>query len=212
MLRRSFLAAIALSALALALPPARGQDVWQQQAGRLAELLHWHPGAVVAEIGAGEGELTLLAAQRVGPSGRVYSTELEPRLAHLKEVTAKERNITAVKAAQSATNLPPACCDSIYMRTVYHHFTKPAEIDASIFRSLKPGGRLAVIDREPPPGSTIPEGVPKNRGGHGMPQKLLITELTAAGFSVEEIINDWPGLSEAFKTYCVVFRKPGSSR
>jgi predicted methyltransferase len=90
------------------------------------------------------------------------------------------------------------------MRLVYHHFTKPAEIDASLFRSLKPGGLLAVIDREPPAGSKRVEGVPENRVGHGMPQRILVEELTAAGFQVLRTPADWPS-----KLYCVIFRKPG---
>jgi predicted methyltransferase len=90
------------------------------------------------------------------------------------------------------------------MRLVYHHLTKPAEIDVSLFRSLKPGGLLAVIDHEPRSGSSTPEAVPKNRGGHGMPQELLIDELTAAGFHVVPAREDWPN-----HCYCVVLRKPG---
>jgi len=42
------------------------------------------------------------------------------------------------------------------------------------------------------------EGVPSNRGGHGIPQKFVIEELSAAGLRVEKIVNDWPGDS-----YCV---------
>jgi ubiquinone/menaquinone biosynthesis C-methylase UbiE len=207
MLRRSFIVALALCALGLA--PCRGQDNWQQEADRLATLLNWNPGSVVADIGAGDGELTLLAAQRIGPSGKVYSTELDAKaLAHLKELAAKEKNIIAVKAAEKETNLPPECCESIFMRLVYHHLTKPAEIGASLFRSLKPGGRLAVIDMDPSEGSSVPKGVPKSRGGHGILQKLLVSELIAAGFEVETIQNDWPGRSASFQVYCVVFRKP----
>jgi SAM-dependent methyltransferase len=128
---------------------------------------------------------------------------------HLKELAATHSRIVPIQAGAADTNLPPACCDSIYMRLVYHHLTKPAEIDASLFRSLKQGGRLAVIDEEPRKGSAIPEGVPKNRGGHGIPQKILIGELTAAGFQVETIQNDWP--SDAYhQLYCVVFRKSGA--
>ncbi len=206
MLRRSFLLGLALCALGVA--PSRARDTWQEQAKLLAGLLDWHPGAVVAEIGAGDGKLTLLAAQRVGTSGKVYTTELDPqKLAHLEELAAKERNITAVKAAQTGTNLPPGCCDSIFMRLVYHHFTNPAEIDASLFRSLKPGGRLAVIDEDPLEGSSIPEGVPKNRGGHGIPQKILVSELLAAGFEVESVHDDWPSRDASHLIYCVVFRK-----
>ena len=90
------------------------------------------------------------------------------------------------------------------MRLVYHHLTKPAQIDPSLFRSLKPGGLLAVIDEEPGPGSSRVEGVPVNRGGHGMPQKILTDELTATGFQLVTVHNDWPN-----NNYCVVFRKPG---
>jgi len=206
MLRRSLLFGLALCALGAA--PCRGQDTWQAEAKLLAELLNWHDGAVVAEIGAGNGQLTVMAAQRVGPTGKVYTTELDPdQLAHLEAVAAKNRNITALKAAEADTNLPPGCCDSIFMRLVYHHLTKPAEIDASLFRSLKPGGRLAVIDEDPLEGSSIPEGVPKNRGGHGIPQKILVSELTAAGFEVESIRNEWPSRDASHLIYCVVFRK-----
>jgi predicted methyltransferase len=203
MLRRSFILALALSAFALA--PCHGQDTYQQEADRLAVLLNWQPGSMVAEIGAGEGQITLAASKRVGAAGRVFTTELDPKkLAHLKELAAKEKNITPVTAAEAETNLPPECCNSIFMRLVYHHLTKPAQIDASLFRSLKPGGLLAVIDEEPPAGSSRVEGVPENRGGHGMPQKTLTDELTAAGFELVTVHNDWPN-----NNYCVVFRKPG---
>jgi SAM-dependent methyltransferase len=206
MLRRSFIVAVALFALGVA--PCRGQDTLQQEAGRLATLLNWRLGTVVAEIGAGNGKLTLAAAALVGPSGKLYTTELDATaLAHLEELAATERNITAVKAAEADTNLPPDCCDSIFMRLVYHHLTRPAEIDVSLYRSLKPGGRLAVIDEDPAKGTTIPEGVPKNRGGHGVPQKILISELTAAGFQVQSVSDDWPGRDSFHQMYCVVFRK-----
>ena len=207
MLRRSFIIALAVCALGLA--PCRGQDAWQEQADRLAALLSWQPGGVVAEIGAGNGRLTLEAAKRVGPSGKVYTTELDAKdLAHLEELAAKEKNLIALKAAEADTNLPPGCCDSIFMRLVYHHLTKPAEIDASLFRSLKAGGRLAVIDEVPNKGSTIPKGVPKNRGGHGVPQKILISEFQTAGFEVVTVSNVWPSRDALHQIYCAVFRKP----
>ena len=78
-------------------------------------------------------------------------------------------------------------------------------MDASLLRALKPGGELAVIDFPPRKGLSMSDpvkGVPANRGGHGIPQKILIGEMTAAGFAVEKILNDWPEDS-----YCVVFRK-----
>jgi SAM-dependent methyltransferase len=207
MLRRSFIVAIVLCVFGAT--RCHGQDTFQAEADRLGKLLNWRAGTVAAEIGAKNGKLTLAAAQLVGASGKIYSTELDPEaLAHLKELSGRQRNIIVIKAGEAETNLPPSCCDSIFMRLVYHHLTKPAEIDASLFQSLKAGGRLAVIDEDPHEGSVIPEGVPKNRGGHGVPQKILISELTAAGFEVEAVSNDWPSRDEFHEIYCVVFRKP----
>ena len=200
--RNLLLIALLLSTFAL---PVCGQD-YQAESARLAQLLKWQTGSVVAEIGAGAGEMMLDAAGRVGPTGHVYATEVSTeKLAHLKELAAEEKshNITVLEGSQSGTNLPPGCCDAIYMRRVYHHFTEPKKMDASLFQSLKPGGMLAVIDF--PPRSSLPpvEGVPANRGGHGMPKKILIQELTSAGFQLVAEPADWPN-----DNYCVVFRKP----
>lgn len=200
--KRALLVALILSAIAL---PACGQD-YQAESARLAGLLDWHSGSVVAEIGAGAGQMTVDAAQRVGPTGHVYTTEISPKkLDHLKELATESKfhNITVVEGAQSGTKLPHECCDSIFMRRVYHHFTEPQQIDASLFQSLKPGGMLAVIDF--PPRSWLPpvKGVPANRGGHGIPKKVLIQELTHAGFQMVSEPADWPN-----DNYCVVFRKP----
>jgi ubiquinone/menaquinone biosynthesis C-methylase UbiE len=205
MLRRSLIILLALSVLDVGL--CAEQNSYQEEADRLATLLNWQPGDVVAEIGAKGGQLTFAAAQRVGSTGKVYSTELDVEaLAHLEELATKQKNITVVKAAESETNLPPTCCDSIFMRLVYHHLTRPSEIDASLFRSLKPSGRLAVIDEEPSKESIVPEGVPANRIGHGVPQKVMIGELVSAGFEVETVSKDWPR-DEFHQMYCVVFRK-----
>jgi predicted methyltransferase len=200
--RRSFFIALVLSAFLSSASLAK--DTYQEEADRLAKLLNWQPGSTVGEVGAGAGQLTLAAAKFVGPTGRVYTTELDPKkLEHLEELAAKESNITAMRAGEAQTNLPPECCDSLFMRLVYHHLTKPAEMDANLYHTLKPGGMLAVIDQEPRPGSQMVEGVPANRVGHGMPEKILIEELTAVGFQVVKSINDWPD-----SHYCVVFRKP----
>ncbi|MGA2984839.1 MAG: methyltransferase domain-containing protein [Terriglobia bacterium] len=208
--RRSFIIALLLSALNVASGRAE-ENTYQEEADRLALELNWQQGSTVAEIGAGRGELTLAAAKRVGATGRVYTTEIgTQKLAPLEALAAKEKNITTIPAGEAQTNLPPECCDSIFMRLVYHHVTKPAELDASLFRSLKPGGLLAVIDVEPRPGTKRVEGVPENRGGHGMPQKILIEELTSAGFEVVKSLNEWPSRDAFHPIYIVVFRKPGA--
>jgi SAM-dependent methyltransferase len=105
--------------------------------------------------------------------GRVYATEIDP--AKLKSLGARVReagleDVTVVEAGISETGLPEKCCDAIFMRSVYHHLTDPAAIDASLLRAPRPGGLLVVIDFPP----TLwlwpwtPKGIPENRGGHGI--------------------------------------------
>ena len=77
---------------------AGAQDTWQKECAELGVLLQWHSGDTVADIGAGKGKLTLLAVERVGPSGRVYSTETDLQsLAALKGLSARPRQCLAAE-------------------------------------------------------------------------------------------------------------------
>ena len=165
------------------------------------------PGMTVGEIGAGTGALTVLMSGHVGAGGRVYSTELnEERLDEIRKATAAASltNVTVLLAGAEATNLPAACCDVIFMRNVYHHFANPAAVNRSLHASLKPGGRLAIIDFQPR--GSRDAATPSERasdGTHGVRAEVVATELEAAGFtrvSVEE-----PGTGQ--EGFLVVMRK-----
>jgi ubiquinone/menaquinone biosynthesis C-methylase UbiE len=183
--------------------------VYQQEAKKLADLMNWGPGQIIAEIGAGEGHMTFAAAARVGPAGHVYTTELDvKKVADLKKEVKdrKLENVSVIKADPIDTNLLENCCDSIFMRRVYHHFENPAQTDASIFRALKPGGLVAVIDFMPRQGLPRVDGAPKNHGGHGVVKDVLLSELRSAGFEILTQQQNWPD-----GDYCVIARKPGHS-
>jgi len=172
---------------------------------RLSALMEWKPGTIVADVGAGDGRYAFAAAQLVGGSGKVFATEIDQaKLASLRSEAAKRRltNVIILESKEAETNLPAECCDAIFLRRVYHHLTKPAEFDAALLRSLKPRGQLAIIDFPPRSGLEPVEGVPANRGGHGIPQKVLIDELTSAGLLLVKTVNDWPE-----GDYCVLFVK-----
>jgi len=172
---------------------------------RLAALMEWKPETVVADVGAGDGRYAFAAAQLVGASGKVFATEIDQeKLASLRSDVAKRHltNVIVVESKEADTNLPAECCDAIFLRRVYHHLTKPSEFDAAVLRSLKPGGKLAIIEFPPRSGLEPVEGVPANRGGHGIPQEVVIEELTSAGLQLGKTVNDWPA-----NDYCVLFVK-----
>lgn len=201
--RRQLLCFVACLAVLLCLGAASKEEI-----SRLRQVMGWKTGQTIADVGAGEGEIGFAAASVVGENGKVYLTELDEtkRRALEKEVQKRGlKNAVVVQGAEKETNLPDGCCDAIVLRRVYHHFTAPIEMDASLLRALKPGGQLAVIDFAPRKrlSETDPvKGVPANRGGHGIPQKILLEEVTTAGFRVAKVLNDWPDDS-----YCVILRK-----
>lgn len=199
--------------VALLTPGLRAADD-AAETRRLFDLLELKPGMTVAEIGGGSGAMTVEMAKRLGPEGRVYSSELSEKsrtdirnAAKLAEV----ENVTVLESGQATANLPAGCCDAIFMRNVYHHFTQPAEMDGSLVAALKPGGRMAIIDFTPDAGSKVPEGVPANRGGHGVPPKVVIDELSSAGLTSVGSRVGWPDESKTEgHGFLVILRKPSS--
>jgi ubiquinone/menaquinone biosynthesis C-methylase UbiE len=178
------------------------------EASRLWEVLALKPGARVGDVGAGVGNMSVRIAQRVGPAGRVFAVEIEERrLGKLRRRKEKDDlfNVEIVACAADDCSLPPDSCDALIVRGAYHHFTDPVAMDRSLLRALRPGGYLAVIDF--PPRLLLkpwtPKGIPGNRGGHGIPRRILEEELAEAGFEGVCTISDWPG-----GHFCIVVQKP----
>jgi SAM-dependent methyltransferase len=180
---------------------------------RLRHELALKPGMSVADVGAGGGELTVALAAEVGSSGQVFSTDIDPQA--LQQIRARAaaaalQNVTVVPAHARDTGLPTDCCDAVVLRRVYHHLSDPLATNGDLLRALRPGGVLAIIDF-PPTFSWLwpwpPNGVPQNRGGHGIATQLVIEEVTASGFKLVRVIEDWPGRGP-LASYCAVFRKP----
>ncbi len=211
-----FTAALSLTTAAARQQDATAEELKQAEADvpRLAGVLGLEPGMTVADVGAGGGAMTLVMAHWLGPAGRVYSTDITEaavRAVREQAVRAHLDTVVTLVGTQTATNLPNACCDAIWLRNVYHHLTDPADEDRSLFDSLKPGGRLAVIDFEPQPGSKPPPDVPADRTGHGILSAIVERELSATGFTVVRTIPHWPPPPDKSDFgFLVLVRKPDS--
>ena len=213
-----FLFLASLVAQQAAAPPQGGQQGLTEamiktaaiEVPRLVELLELKPGMTIADVGAGFGAWTTSFSKWTGSSGRVYSTDIgEKQLAFLRETTKREglTNVTVLAGAERSTNLPANCCDAILIRDAYHHLTQPNDVLRSVAASLKPGGRLAVIDFPPRPNSELPAGVPANRNGHGVPPDVVIQEVKGAGLTMVSQNRQWSAQSQPSDLFLVIFRK-----
>jgi len=171
---------------------------WTGEATRLAVALNVGPGSVIADVGAGSGALAVELAALVGPAGRTFATERLPeqRQRISDRAASAEVAVTVVEAADTATGLPDACCDVITMRMVMHHIGDPAAFARDLRRSLRPGGRVGVVD-------FAAGALPHLAHDHGVSPERIIEAFTAAGFAVVQQHPNWSG-----RTYLLVFTAP----
>jgi ubiquinone/menaquinone biosynthesis C-methylase UbiE len=171
---------------------ANAQQAGTITADRIFDALDLREGMTVCEMGAGDGELSIAAARRVGSQGRVLASELgdgQVQTLRQKVANSATQNIIVVSGDTGTTNFPDAACDALFMRNVYHHFANPPAINASIASALKAGGRLAIVDFTPPPGHEAASPADRgNDGMHGITAPTLSRELRDAGF--EEVASE----------------------
>jgi ubiquinone/menaquinone biosynthesis C-methylase UbiE len=156
--------------------PAR--DAWQMPS-RVIEALGIHPGEVVTDLGAGTGYFTVRLAG-IDARPRVYAVDVEPSMiAHVRHraMTAGLTNVTVVQAAADRANLPEPVDLALVVDT-FHHIPNRVAYFAALRNSLKPGGRVAIIDFR----KDSPSGPPVEL--RFTPDQIR-AELEDAGFSLD---------------------------
>jgi predicted methyltransferase len=165
------------------------------------KLIGIRPGMGVADVGAGTGYMTLRLAALVGPAGRVYANDLQPRmLAIIQEKARRERlsNVEIVQGTEIDARLPEEAVDLALLVDVYHELWHPQEMLRSIRRSLKPGGALVLVEyRKEDPSIPIADT-------HRMSVADARAEVEAEGFVFDRVV---PGLP---RQHIIVFRKPAT--
>ena len=141
---------------------------------QVAALLGVEPGMAVADIGAGSGYYTVRLSPAVGPEGKVYANDIIPDyLSRLKSRVAAAglANVETILGDPGNARLPPASTDIALMVHMYHEIEDPFGLLWHLHESLRPGGRVAIIDADRP------------TARHGTPPALLRCELAVAGFT-----------------------------
>jgi predicted methyltransferase len=126
----------------------RQREQWQ----RVSDIFHAmgvHPGAVVADIGAGDGFFTSRLADAVGPSGRVLAVDVDDaQLGRLRQRLGEQshRNVTVIKGTNMDPLLPPGTLDAALIVNAYHEMAEHQAMLQAIRTALKPTGRLVIVE------------------------------------------------------------------
>ncbi|HJR61140.1 MAG TPA: methyltransferase domain-containing protein [Vicinamibacterales bacterium] len=146
--------ALVIASPAFAEQSARGahgeeqREAWQKVGGIL-EAMQVRPGAVVADVGAGDGFFTKRLAGAVGAEGRVFAVDVgADALRRLRKRVADEAlsNVEVIEGAVDDPKLPAASIDAALIVNAYHEMTEHQAMLTKIRAALKPGGRLVIVE------------------------------------------------------------------
>ena len=144
----------------------------------MIQALNLVPNAVVADIGSGTGYFSIRLAHFV-PKGRVFGVDIEPDMVKYLAERAKRDGLTNVTAVAGRPDDPrlPAKADVVIMVDVFHHIADRDPYFRKLRDSLKPGGRVAIIDykKDSPMGPPASERITADG---------VKAELRAAGYAL----------------------------
>ena len=153
------------------------RDQWQKP-DQIMDTLGIADGSVVADLGAGGGWFTLRLARRVGPNGRVYAEDIQRQMLEALGRRVQRENLSnVIPVLGTATDprLPPGL-DAVLIVDAYHEMDDPVTLLRNVSSSLKPHGRLGVVDFNPGAGGPGPS--PDRR----VDPESVINAAAAAGF------------------------------
>jgi len=167
----------------------RPQREDEEAPSKAIDALELRPGMVVADIGAGSGYYASRMARRVGPSGRVYATDIQQGMIDLLDRRIRSEglaNVTTVLGGMDDPKLPANSIDLAIMVDVYHELQQPQIFLQRLKTTFKPGGRLVLLEfRKEDPKVPILEV-------HKMSVAEVKQELEAEGFVLDRVIDVLP--------------------
>ena len=126
-------------------PPDR--EEWQQPI-RIMDVLGIGDGSVVADLGAGSGWFTIRLASRVGPNGRVFAEDIQRPMIQAIKVRVESLGIKNVQTVLGTVGDPglPMGLDAVLICDAYHEMEQPVTLLRNVAKSLKPAGRVGIVN------------------------------------------------------------------
>jgi predicted methyltransferase len=153
------------------------------QINRVMDILGIVPGKSVADIGAGSGFFTVLAARKVGDKGMVYAVDINPQAIHYIDARLKKEDLHNVKTVLGKADDPllPALVNAVLLLKTYHEIAEPIVLFRNLRHSLAKEAKVGVIDRN------------GNGTDHGVGRDVVVREMQEAGYKLvqqEDFVKD----------------------
>ena len=147
------------------------------------------PGMTVCDMGCGNGFYSLKLAEIVGDEGKILAVDIQQEMLRLLQARAEEQgsdHIVTIRGELDDPKLPEGEVDLILCVDVYHEFSHPEEMLTAMRKSLKPDGRIALLEfRMEDPNVPI-------KLLHKMSKKQILKEFRANGFELASQFNKLP--------------------
>lgn len=182
------------------------------------------PGEVVVDLGCGAGMDVFLAANQVGPSGRVIGVDMTPEMLERARLNARRGAYPQVEFQQGdieSLPLPSGLADVVLSNCVINLAPDKAAVYREVFRVLKPGGRFAIADivLRGEPGrihQAVKKVAPCSCIATALAQDAYLETISAAGFEAVELVAERPAVSQPLDKWVraqavtLVGRKPAA--
>lgn len=169
----------------------------EERASLLLENMNIQPKDKIADIGAGSGYHVFKMSEKAG-EGMIYAVDIQDEMLAVleqKKKTGNHTNVSVVKGSVKSINIPENTLDKALIVDVYHEMNYPVEMMQSVYSSMKPKGKLFLIEYR----GEDPK-VPIKRL-HKMTEAQAVKEMKEIGFELEENISNLPW------QHCMVFVK-----
>ena len=184
----------------------RERDTWQRP-DEVISRLNVVPGSTVVDLGAGAGYFALKLAPRVAPDGRVLAVDLRRQslaFLWLRAALRRQSRVRVVHGEAADPGLPPGPVDAVLIANTFFELSAPASMLDTLFRTMRPGAMLVIVDHQQRAGSRGPD-----HGHHDVPAADAERQITSHGF--RSVLRDERFIDRAIDDHMwwlLTFRRP----
>jgi len=161
---------------------AEARQGWNLDIDAALNVVGVAPGQIVGEAGAGDGYFTLPMARRVGPAGAVLANDISRRALNSLAASARREGLSNIQTVEGSVDdplFPRRDLDLVVIVHAFHDFDRPVDWLVNAKKYLRPGGTIAIIDRDPGQGAE----------SHFWTRERILGHAASAGYQMTKLVD-----------------------